>query len=59
MAEAFSIPYIDIFGSTGINQFNRNQYISDIVHPNEEGKKAIARVMIGALSDLKPVEKAP
>ncbi len=59
VAEAFSIPYIDIFGSTGINQFNRNQYISDIVHPNEEGKKAVARVMIGALSDLRPVEKAP
>ena len=57
VAEALSIPFIDIFGSTGINSFNRSQYISDIVHPNEEGQRAIARVMIGELDDLKPVEK--
>ncbi len=57
VAEYLSIPYIDVFGSTGINSFNRNQYIGDIVHPNEEGQKAMARVMIGALDDLKPVEK--
>lgn len=56
VAEYLSIPYIDVFGSTGINSFNRNQYIGDIVHPNEEGQKAIARVMIGALDDLKPIE---
>ena len=56
VAEYLSIPYIDVFGSTGINSFNRNQYIGDIVHPNDEGRKAIARVMIGALDDLKPIE---
>lgn len=55
VAEYLSIPYIDVFGSTGINSFNRTQYISDIVHPNEEGMKAIARVVIGALDDLKPI----
>ncbi len=57
VAMYLSIPYVDIFGSTGINSFNRNQYIGDIVHPNEAGQKAIARVMIGALDHLKPVEK--
>lgn len=56
VAAYLSIPFIDVFGSTGINSFNRNQYIGDIVHPNEEGQKAIARVMIGALDDLKPLE---
>lgn len=56
VAEYLSIPYIDVFGSTGINSFNRSQYIGDIVHPNEEGQKAIARVIIGALESLKPVE---
>ncbi len=59
VAQALSIPFIDVFGSTGINSFNRNQYIADIVHPNEEGQKAIARVMIGALDDLKPVQWIP
>lgn len=57
VAEYLSIPYIDVFGSTGINSFNRNQYIGDIVHPNEEGQKAMARVIIGALDDLKPVDR--
>lgn len=57
VAEALSIPYIDVFEKTGINPFNRNDYIADIVHPNEKGKEAIARVMIGALNDMKPVSK--
>lgn len=57
VAEYLSIPYIDVFGTTGINSFNRNRYIGDIVHPNEEGQKAMARVIIGALNNLKPVEK--
>ncbi len=57
VAEYLSIPFIDVFGTTGINQFNRNQYIGDIVHPNEEGQKAMARVIIGALDDIKPVER--
>ena len=56
VAEYLSVPYIDVFGNTGINSFNRNQYIGDIVHPNDEGRKAIARVMIGALDDLKPID---
>lgn len=57
VCEYLSIPFIDVFGETGINSFNRNRYISDTVHPNEEGGKAIARVIIGRLDDLKPVER--
>ena len=57
VCEDLSIPYIDVFGKTGINCFNRTQYIADTVHPNEEGCKAIARVIIGGLDVLKPVER--
>lgn len=57
VCEYLSIPYIDVFGETGINCFNRAQYISDTVHPNDEGGKAIARVIIGRLETLKPVER--
>lgn len=32
----FSIPVIDVFGTCGINQFNRATYIKDSVHPNWE-----------------------
>lgn len=57
VAEYLSIPFIDLFGTCGINPFNRSTYISDIVHPSEEGQRAMARVVIGALDDMKPVEK--
>ena len=58
VCEYLSIPYIDVFGETGINCFNRAQYIfGDSVHPNDEGGKAIARVIIGRLETLKPVER--
>ena len=55
VAEYLSIPFIDVFGNTGINQFNRQQYIRDLVHPTQEGGKAIARVMIGGLEAIAPV----
>lgn len=57
VAEEFSIPVIDVFSKTGINQFNRNQYIKDTVHPypincKNEGNKAIARAIIGELKNI-------
>lgn len=55
VAEYLSIPYIDLFETTGINEFNRTQYIRDIVHPNAEGGKAMARVIIGALKEIEPI----
>ena len=55
VAEYLSIPFIDLFGTTGINEFNRTQYIRDICHPNAEGGKAIARVIIGRLRELEPI----
>lgn len=45
----FSIPCIDVFGETGINQFNRATYIADTVHPNAEGGKRIAKVVSNGL----------
>jgi lysophospholipase L1-like esterase len=57
VAHYLSIPFIDLFATTGINEFNRTQYIRDICHPNAEGGKAIARVIIGALEDIAPIVK--
>ena len=41
VAEWLSVDYIDTW-SCGINQLNRAKYISDSVHPNDEGGKMIA-----------------
>ncbi len=50
-----SIPCIDVFGRSGINQLNRATYISDLVHPNEEGHKRIANVLINGLKHVEPI----
>lgn len=56
VAEYLSVPCIDVFGNCGVNQFNRSRYLEDLVHPNAEGGKAIAKVIIGGLKAIAPVE---
>lgn len=56
VAEYLSVPCIDVFGNCGVNQFNRNMYLEDLVHPNKEGGKAIAKVIIGGLKTIAPIE---
>jgi lysophospholipase L1-like esterase len=50
-----STPFIDVFGGTGINQFNRATYISDTVHPNASGGTLMARVIVNGLKAIEPV----
>lgn len=54
VARTLSIPFIDVYGTTGINQWNRSQYIRDVVHPSERGGMALARSVIGGLEGIKP-----
>ncbi|MCU7712621.1 SGNH/GDSL hydrolase family protein [Priestia sp. JV24] len=54
-----SIPFVDVFGTTGINQLNRATYISDTVHPYQingenKGNQALARAVIGGLKGVIP-----
>ena len=46
VAEYFSTPYIPVFEECGINPWNRKEYITDSVHPNDLGKIQIAMVFI-------------
>ncbi len=55
VAEYLSIPYIPVFESCGVNQFNRYDYLEDLVHPTAEGGKAIAEVVIGKLKEIEPI----
>lgn len=54
VAHYFSIPFIDVFGKTGINQMNRLTYIADSVHPNETGEKRLGEVMAHELKAIPP-----
>lgn len=55
VAEYLSVPCIDVFGNCGVNQFNRSAYLEDLVHPNQAGGEAIARVIIGGLKAIEPL----
>lgn len=57
VAGFLSIPYVDVFESCGVNQFNRYEYLEDLVHPTPEGGKAIAEVMIGRLKEITPINE--
>lgn len=50
VAEFFNIQYIPIFEECGINCWNRATYIADTVHPNDYGKKQLAKIFIKYLS---------
>ena len=45
----FGIPCVDVFGNCGINITNRAAYITDTVHPNNEGNKLLARCVASGL----------
>ena len=57
VAGYLSIPYIDVFESCGVNQFNRYEYLEDLVHPTPAGGQAIAEIMIGRLKEIAPVSR--
>ncbi len=64
VAEMMSTPYIDLFRTCGINQFNSTLFIQDIVHPsasNSSGKRngvsSLARSIIGGLKNILPISR--
>lgn len=64
VAEMMSTPYIDLFGTCGINQFNSTLFIGDKVHPNSSnsnekrnGVSSLARAIIGGLKNVLPYSR--
>ena len=64
VSEMMSTPYIDLFGTCGINQFNSTLFIQDIVHPNasnsngkRNGVSSLARAIIGGLKSVLPYSR--
>ncbi|WP_372772089.1 SGNH/GDSL hydrolase family protein [Mangrovibacterium sp.] len=55
-AKLFSLPIIDINAECGINGLNGDVYISDGIHPTEEGQAMMARVCIGTIKTILPKE---
>lgn len=54
VAQSLGVPFIDVYGTAGINQWNRSHYLRDGVHPSDQGGMAVARAMIGGLEQIKP-----
>ena len=55
IAGVLSLPVIDVYQTSGINQLNRTTYITDMVHPyGLPGKKALARAIIGGMKGIVP-----
>ena len=55
IANYFSIPCIDIWGTSNVNPWNRSKYNEDIIHPYKlDGKKELARAVIDGLSVIHP-----
>lgn len=56
MAERTSCPCIDVYGTCGISPFNRDEYITDMVHPySDAGRKMLARAFIMGLKTIEPM----
>lgn len=56
VAEYYSIPVIDIWGTSGVNCFNRNANNQDDTHPYKtHGKMMLARAWIGGLNGIVPM----
>lgn len=56
-AEYMGVPCIDIYGESGINQFNKDAYADDGLHPNLAGARKMAKPIIAFLSNFHPIEK--
>ena len=54
IANIISTPCIDIWGTDGINIFNRSKYIKDGVHPNNDGNVELANAIAAGLSVIYP-----
>lgn len=54
VANTISTPCIDIWGTDGINIFNRSKYIKDGVHPNNDGNVELANAIAAGLSVIYP-----
>jgi hypothetical protein len=60
VAFEFSTPYVDVFGTTGINQLNSKLFIKDGTHPYDidgtnKGNRTLARAVIGGLKNIVPL----
>ena len=51
----YGIPCIDINAESGISTLNHNTYIRDVIHPNAEGGKLIANMVINGMKRFEPI----
>ena len=55
VGKLWGLPVIDNYYNAGINSQNTNVFLSDTVHPNDDGAKKLASVAIGTMKLYEPV----
>lgn len=56
IGKLWGIPVADIYHNAGINPITYPMYLSDTVHPNDDGGRKIASAIIGTMMINEPVE---
>ena len=51
----YSIPCIDLNMETRINVLNASAYLSDTIHPNQEGWKLVANAIVNGMKRFEPI----
>lgn len=58
VARGYGIPCIDVYGEAGWNRININSFITNdgaLLHPNTEGGKRLAALVVGKIKSFEPV----
>lgn len=52
VAKDYHLPVVDTYNELGVNKFNCSHYSTDGIHPTEEGRKAIAKLMSKVIAGM-------
>ena len=55
VGKMWGLPVADIYHNAGINPITAGRYLPDEVHPNTEGGKRIASIIIGKMKETEPI----
>lgn len=49
IGETYNVPVVDMYNNMGYNEINQTTYLNDGLHYKEDGRKAVAKLVVGAL----------
>jgi lysophospholipase L1-like esterase len=52
ISEKYSLQYVDTFKKLGVNSLNSSHWFTDGIHPSEEGRKALAKLISNTIKSI-------